>query len=202
MADLLPWGLEGRRALLRAGVCLGLGLPAAGRAQQHVLPGPVEPRRAAPALALTLHNGQAAWLSDLLRGQITALQLMFTGCSGTCPIQGAIFAALQDRLVRELPQTQLLSLSIAPLNDDAKALAAWLKRHGAGSRWLAGVPAVKDGEVMLDFLAGRRNRASPSDPHTPQVYLFDREGRLAYRMAELASPQAILRIMAEMSRTG
>ncbi len=191
-------GLRRRTAVLAG---LGLALPMLSGAQTHAGMGPVEPRLAAPGLALTLHSGRAARLPDLLRGQITALQLMFTGCGSTCPIQGVIFSSLQSSIAHSLPQAQMLSLSIAPLNDDARALANWLQRFGAGPRWQAAVPAVRDGDVMLDFLAGRR-KPGQADRHTPQVYLFDRQGRLAYRCAELASSADISKLMVQLARIG
>ncbi len=195
-----------RRDLLRqtaAWAATGLMATAAQRRAQaqtaeHAPMGPVEPRRPAPALALTLHDGTPARLPELLRGRVTAVQLMFTGCSATCPIQGAIFAALESQLGPEANRTRLLSISIDPLGDDAAALARWRQRFRAGPRWLAGVPPIAQGEWMLDFLGGRRENRT--DRHTPQVVLFDTQGRLAFRCAELAGPGDIACALAELRR--
>ena len=96
----------------------------------------------APDVTLTLHDGRRATLAALLSGKTTVLQLMFTGCSATCPIQGAVFVALQSRLAAAPATVQLLSISIDALADDANALAGWRRRFGASPRWLAGVPRI------------------------------------------------------------
>lgn len=172
---------------------------AAGRAHAHEGLGPVLPRRPAPALSLTLHTGERRALQTLLQGRVTALQLMFTGCSAVCPLQGAVFAALQRQLAPGPAQAQLLSVSIDPLSDDAAALAAWRRRFGAEARWLAGAPPVAQADRLLEFVDGRQ--AGP-DRHTPQTYLFDAEGRFAYRCAELASARDIAAALRELARRG
>ncbi|MBL8330294.1 MAG: SCO family protein [Rubrivivax sp.] len=196
-----------RRHLLRglsggAAVC-GWPMLLGAQTTGHGLLGPVDPRPTAPGLPLTLHDGRPTRLEHLLRGRLTALQLMFTGCSSTCPIQGAVFAGLQQRLAEaRLPAVQLLSVSIDPLGDDARALAAWRQRFHAGEQWLAAVPPLALAERLPDFLASRPTPGKGADGHTPQVYLFDRQGRLAYRMAELASATSIVKALGELARLG
>ena len=189
-----PSGIDrGRRravGALLAGGWSAVGVQRVAHAGHGAL-GPVSPARPVPGLALTLHDGRRTTLSDLLAGRFTALQLMFTGCSATCPIQGAVFAALQAQVLGRNPQAQLLSLSIDPLGDDARALAAWRRRFAARPEWVAAVPSLQHADVMLEFLRGR---ASAADRHTPQVYLMDPQGRLAYRCAELASADDLARL--------
>ena len=188
-----------RRQLLWAATGAGLGGWGA-HALAHEGLGPVTPALPAPGLPLVLHTGERHSLAAVLRGRYTAVQLMFTGCSAVCPIQGAVFASLQQRLATSLPQAQLLSLSIDPLGDDAPALAAWLKRFGAGPQWRAGVPPVRHADVMLDFVKGRSS--TPTDWHTAQVTLFDRQGRLAFKCAELASAGDIELAILGLARQG
>ena len=170
-------------------------LPSAAYA--HAPLGLVGPQQPAPALPLTLHDGTASDLPRLLQGHWTALQLMFTTCSATCPIQGAVFASLQSKLAGTLPHGQLLSVSIDPLNDTSAALAAWRKRFGAQPFWLAAAPPVQHANVLLDFL---NSRASSSDRHTAHVLLFDDQARFAYRCAEFANASDIARLMLQMAR--
>lgn len=187
------------------GSALGLAAPMSGLfsapASAHDSLGPVAPPRPAPALRLTLHNGAQRSLPLLLRGRFTALQLMFTTCSNTCPIQGAVFAALQGPAQLQVPGAQLLSVSINPLADDARALAAWRQRLGAQALWLAAAPPLRHADALLNFVNGRRASAQNSDdPHTAQTYLFDQQGRLAYRCAELAGPQDVLAGLRALAR--
>ncbi len=145
---------------------------------------------------MTSIEGQTIRLDSALSGNVTALQLMFTGCSATCPIQGAMFADLERQLLRAPREYRLLSISIDSLGDDAKALRAWLRRHGAvGDRWSAAVCSAHDLDRLLDFVRGR---ADGADRHTPQVYLFDAQARLCYRTTELPSPAAVKLLMQQI----
>jgi protein SCO1/2 len=171
----------GRRHLLAAGALAWLGVPPAARAKAGV--GPVMPPVTVPALPLRRHDGAAPTLAAQLRGAPTAVQLMFTGCSTVCPIQGALFSALQAALLAERDAAaRLLSLSIDPLADDPAALSAWLRRFGARPLWSAAAPAPQALDPMLSLFNGG---AAAGDRHTGQVYLFDRHARLVWRTSEL-----------------
>jgi protein SCO1 len=112
--------------------------PPAGTPQSHAPFGRVYPQRQPPDLHLTMDDGTSTSLRALLRGRITALQLMFTGCSATCPIQGALFAEVARR---GLPRdAQLLSFSIDPLGDSPKAMREWMLRFGPNAAWRAAIP--------------------------------------------------------------
>jgi protein SCO1/2 len=187
-----------RRAVLRGLVALAL-TSAAGPLAAHGLLGPVTPPLSLPDIGLTLHDGRRTRLSALLSGRVCALQLMFTGCSSICPIQGAVFADVQRQLVaagrpgrRDAVSFGLVSISIDALGDDARALAAWRQRHGADRDWLAAVPSVDDIDRLIEVLRGR---ATGVDRHTAQVFITDRAGRLAYRCAELAAASAVVQAL-------
>ncbi len=158
--------------------------------------GPLRPPLPAPKLALTGGDGKRFELTDRLRGRITALQLMFTGCSATCPIQGALFGAVAP-LINAQREMQLLSLSIDPLGDSPQAVRAWLARFGTHAHWHAAVPRVDDVDRLLDFVRGR---AAGADRHTAQVYLFDRQARLAYRTADMPPARFVAETMSQLSR--
>jgi protein SCO1/2 len=173
-------------------------LPAAGA---HTNAGRVDPPRPAPPLPLTLHDGRANTLARLLAGHSTALQLMFTGCTATCPIQGALFASVQAGLAREraAPGAQLLSLSIDPLGDDAAALARWLRAAGAGPGWLGAVPSVAGVDTIFDFLGGR---SRGPDRHTAQVYLFNARAELVLRSPDFPAPAQVQGWLQALARAG
>lgn len=189
-----------RRAVLVATAALH-ALPAA-RARTPPAPhepfGPVRPPQPAPRLALRTEDGGRTDLGAALRGRISAVQLMFTGCSATCPIQGALFDALAP-LVQTDARMQLLSLSIDPLADTPQALRQWRLRFGTHANWRAAAPRVEDVDRLLDFLRGR---AQGADRHTAQIYLFDREARLAYRTADMPPARFVADTMGQLSRLG
>jgi protein SCO1/2 len=187
-----------RRTFLRA----GLGAVLLGTVPQliwaHAVVGQVQPPQSLPAINVTRHDGSSTTLQSLLLGKTTAVQLMFTGCSQSCPLQGALFAAVQERLP---PQThadvQLLSLSIDPLGDDAKALSTWLKQFGAGRSWSAAVPSVKDSERLRTAL---QQSTDSRDNHTGQVFLFNKKGLLVWRTENLPTIDMVVRQLVNISR--
>jgi protein SCO1 len=182
-----------RRRLL--GGCAASGLLSVGAKESaaHGSFGPVQPATPAPALPLLDTQGTPTRLGALLQGRVTAVQLMFTGCSATCPIQGAMFSEVQQRLAREDGSLRLLSLSIDPLGDDPKALRDWLHKFSAVSpRWSAALPRGQDVDRLLDFLRGR---ATGTDRHTAQAFVFDRQARLVYRTEDMPNPVALVELM-------
>jgi protein SCO1 len=159
--------------------------PAAGRDEF----GPVQPPVTPPPTRLLSDESKPAELASLLQGRITAVQLMFTGCSSTCPLQGAVFAATQTLLEQESADLRLLSISIDPLGDTPASLRRWLTSFGAKpSRWTGAVLTTADLDRLVGFFRGR---ASGIDTHTARVYLFDRQARLVYRTTELPTAQRI-----------
>jgi protein SCO1/2 len=144
--------------------------------------GPVVPTRRLDPWPVLTHRGQRTNLPALLAGKVSAVQLMFTGCSATCPIQGALFAQAQSLLKAAVPSAQFVSISIDALGDTPAALDAWLKKFSAAPGWLAAVPRPADVDAIVDRLGsgGERLPTGP-DPHTGQVYLFDRRAELVLR---------------------
>src|SRR2546421_2758821 len=175
-----------RRRLMKA-MLGGALLPALPRqGLSHADFGPVAPAKSVPSLACVLSDGRTATLVEMLTGRTTALQLMFTGCSAVCPIQGALFARLQGMLPNQLARNiQLLSLSIDPLSDDPKALSAWLKRFDARPGWIAASPALA-GLGLLTALF--RSGVNDADDHSTQVYLINRGAKLVWRTSPLPKP--------------
>jgi protein SCO1 len=169
-----------RRLLAAAGLAAG-GVQAAAVEEPPV--GWVNPRALAPALMLQCADGRQRNLRQLLGGRVTAVQLMFTGCTTSCPVQGALFAQVAGKLPPQ--DLQLLSISIDALGDDAKTLAQWQGRFGHHAAWAAGVPAVADVDPLASYLRGVSARAGT---HTAQVFAFDRQARLVYRTGD--SPRA------------
>lgn len=190
-----------RRSLLAGAVAL-TATAIAPAARAHGSAGAVSPPQPAPRVAVTRHDGHQAELAALLRGRATAMQLMFTGCSATCPIQGALFAAAEQQLARGATGTgagQLLSLSIDPLADDAAALKAWRAKFGAGSLWSAAVPAAQHLDPLLDFLQGRKAGA---DRHTAQVYFFNRRAELVLRTVDFPPSGEVVRLLQTLMAMG
>lgn len=185
----------GTAALVGAGgAAAAIGLPPLRRNPPPVLPppvaaavdhlpfGPVRPPRLLPDPPVLLDDGGRAGLRGLGAGRWTWLQLMFTGCTTTCPIQGAIFQTAEAEFGRRGRKALLLSLSVDPVSDDAAALAAWRRRFGAGADWRAAAPPFERLVEILDTLNGR---GAGVDIHDGRAYLVDPQGRYVFATADL-----------------
>ncbi|MCA3184225.1 MULTISPECIES: SCO family protein [unclassified Cupriavidus] len=188
-----------RRAWMRA-LSASVVATASRGAVAHVSAGAVEPLVPAPDAWVVDAAGQRQRLDALMQGKVTALQTMFTGCSSVCPLQGAMFGAVQSGLAGKKGRypLQLLSLSIDPLGDSPQAMQAWLKKMGAGRTWQGVIPS---GDVMAlrSKLAGR----PPSenlDKHATQVYFFNASAQMCWRSQALPQPEDVVAVMAFLAR--
>jgi protein SCO1/2 len=157
--------------------------------------GPVIPAETPPDLALTFDNGAASSLVAALQGHVTAVQLMFTSCQATCPIQGALFAQAAKQL-REGSSAQLVSISIDPARDTPEALREWMKRFGSSPRWRAARPDKQKLDALVAFL---KSKQPGPDPHTAQVYYFNRKGELVLRSVDFPPASSIAKSLEDLS---
>jgi protein SCO1/2 len=158
--------------------------------------GRIKPPVPIPDVKLVENSGTETALAAIAQGHATAVQLMFTQCTTTCPIQAAIFQRVQ-RLIPEMAakNIQLLSLSVDPEADTPKAMSAWLKRFHAGPNWIGAAPSQKDGPQIQNFF-GRANGAFAS--HSTQVNIVDRKGRLVWRTIELPTAEEIANVLQKL----
>jgi protein SCO1 len=162
--------------------------------------GAIKPPRVAPALKLVRQDGVSDTLLGLVEGHVTAAQLMFTSCTTTCPIQGAIFARTQRLLGEQAGHgVQLLSLSVDPDRDTPAVLESWLGRFNARPGWIAAAPQTSDVERLRDF-SGRGR--TPSDNHSTRIQLFNRRGELVWRTGELPDAEEIASLLRKLSTGG
>jgi len=138
-----------------------------------------------PDFSLTAVSAKTAPRSlrraDLL-GRVWVADFVFTHCSGPCPALSTNMSALQKRLPLGVG---LLTLTVDPDRDDAKALAAYAERYAAdATRWLF-VTGPKDALTAL-LVKGFKVPAveDPSAPtgtrvtHSTRLVLVDAKGRL------------------------
>lgn len=188
-----------RRAWLR-GISASILAVASRDMYAHVSAGPVD----APLPTLdgwvVDQFGRRVRLQDMLLGGVTAMQTIFTGCSSVCPLQGALFSAVQDGMPRVNARypLRLVSLSIDPLSDSPEALRAWLQRMGAGPNWRAVAPTGAV-EQIRTVLAGRP--PGPNlDAHSTQVYFFNKAAQLCWRSPALPQAKEVLYVMERLAQ--
>jgi len=166
----------------------------------HTGMGPVTPPLLVPNTWVIDEGGQERRMLDVLSGKVSAVQTMFTGCSSVCPLQGALFSAVQEGMpqLRSRRSLQLISVSIDPLADSPDALHTWLKRFVAGPSWHAVAPRLGDVKEIRAALAGQA--LSPNlDSHSTQVYFFDKTARLCWRSTSFPLADEVLYVLEHLA---
>lgn len=155
--------------------------------------GRIKPPVPVPDIPLLRFDGAMTTLPGLTRGYATAVQMMFTSCGTVCPMQAAIFSRVQKLLPdMHAAKSQLLSLSIDPEDDNAKALSAWKRRYRGGPSWIVAAPGAKDSARIQNFFGQAKGRYAD---HSAQVNIVDREGRLVWRTNEFPSSEEIASLL-------
>jgi protein SCO1 len=154
--------------------------------------GSIYPPVPVPDIKLVRHDGVSTTLQRLADEHATAVQLMFTQCTTTCPIGAAVFQRVQkavpDMAARRI---QLLSVSIDPKDDTPKALSAWRDRFHAGPTWMAAASATADIKPLQEFFG----KGLDLSDHSNQVSILDRRGRLIYRTYDMPSAEEIIGVL-------
>ncbi len=158
----------------------------------------INPPQRVPDVPVLCDSGATVGLASLLKGRVTAIQLIFTSCSTTCPIEAAIFQQVQDRLSAQTSDgIQLLSLSVDPETDTPDALHAWLGKFHARSGWIAAAPRMNDLPLLRKFF-GDDGRAVAN--HNTRVQIINRRGELIWRTFDFPSSDSIAGIINQMRR--
>lgn len=104
------------------------------------LPGVATPSRTTldvPDTTLLDQEGrEVRFKSDVLGEKTVAIQFIFTTCRAICPVMGAAFAKLQDRLGDRLGRDiSLVSVSIDPVTDTPSRMKQWGEQFEARPGW-------------------------------------------------------------------
>jgi protein SCO1/2 len=159
--------------------------------------GRIEPAEPVPELTVLRDDAVRLPLERQLRGRITALHFMFTGCTSTCPIQGATFARVQALLgPQRAERLQLLSMSVDALGDAPASLARWRVALSAGPSWRAAVPIAAHGARLLEWAAA--GQGTGADVHATQVLLIDERARLVFRSVDLPDARQVADLLVSL----
>jgi protein SCO1/2 len=192
-----------RRALLRDMAAVALGALSPPLFAAHEGSGLVTPPVRLDDTWLVDQTGKKHLLNDLLRQRVTALQTVYTGCGTVCPLQGALFSTVQDRIprIRTRHPLQLLSVGIDPLSDSPSALHAWLTRFQAGPAWHAATPSLADVDRMRLALSGSTLPLGNLADHATQIYCFDASAMLRWRSADLPRADDVCDVLGALALT-
>jgi protein SCO1 len=126
-------------------------------------------------------HGTRFTLADL-HGRPVVVTFVATRCADACPIAGAMFAKLAERLRRDKIRAQLLSITLDPGYDSPFVMARYAEAYGADAatwRLASGVPHDVRALMGAFGVVARPDRNGVPDAHTSFVYVLDSRGRLA-----------------------
>jgi protein SCO1 len=90
-----------------------------------------------PNVPLISHLGQSVrFYDDLVKGQVVAINFMYTTCRNSCPVTATHIAHVQQALrERHGDKVRFLSISLNPEFDTPDALSAYANANAAGPNW-------------------------------------------------------------------
>ncbi len=88
-------------------------------------------------LKLVNQDGQEMRLySDLMKDKTVVIDVMFTTCTGACPVMSGAFAKIQDHLGDRVGKdVNLISITVDPVNDTPAKLKEYSARFKARPGW-------------------------------------------------------------------
>jgi protein SCO1/2 len=125
-----------------------------------------------PNVTLTTQDGQKVrFYDDVIKGKIVVIDLIYTHCVDSCPLETARLVQVQkmlgDRVGKDI---FFYSISIDPIHDTPKVLKAYAEKYHVGPGWtfLTGKKADID---LISKKLGLYSEPDPNDRdgHTPSV---------------------------------
>ncbi len=150
-----------------------------------------------PDVTVLDQDGKAVrFYEDLVKGKVVAINFVFTSCRTACPLLGAGFMGLQEKLGDQLGKDYgLISVSVDPDVDRPERLRSWARQYGARPGWVQ-VTATEGGRADLIRLLKALQVYSPEKTnHSQSVLVVDgdsREGWTSRRTASVAELATML----------
>jgi protein SCO1/2 len=120
-------------------------VPAAHDAHHHAAPADAKPK----AARVTLHDIQLVdvdgqtirFKSEAVGNRIVVVGFIYTSCTTICPVTSAVFADVQQRLIKTLGErfgheVKLITLTVDPATDTSDRLKAYAANFGSPVGWL------------------------------------------------------------------
>jgi protein SCO1/2 len=145
-------------------------------------------------IKLVNQDGQEMRLySDLLKDRTVVIDVMFTRCTGACPVMSGTFAKVQEHLGDRLGKdVYLMSISVDPVNDTPAKLKEYAARFHAKPGWFFLTGSKENVDAALKKL-GQYTEA-PGDHGNLFLIGNDRTG-LWKKAFGLAKPEELLPIV-------
>jgi protein SCO1/2 len=151
-----------------------------------------------PNVPLTTQDGTVVrFYEDLLKGKAVAINLIYTRCSASCPLETAKLVQVQrllgDRVGKDV---FFYSISIDPKHDTPEVLKAYAQRFHVGPGWLFLTGKEEDIQLVskklgLSFLTNAWNR----DGHQPTLMVGNEPTGEWMRNSSVENPKFLAMMM-------
>ena len=152
-----------------------------------------------PNVPLTTQDGKVVrFYDDLLKGKSVAINLIYTRCSASCPLETAKMTQVQrilgDRVGKDV---FFYSISIDPGHDTPEALKAYMQKFHVGPGWLFLTGKEEDIKLVakklgLSSLTDLSNR----DGHMPSLMVGNEPSARWMRQSAVDNPRFLAAQMA------
>jgi protein SCO1/2 len=152
-----------------------------------------------PNIQLTTQDGKTVhFYDDLIKGKIVAIDLIYTTCQYSCPLETARLAQVQkmlgDRVGKDI---FFISITIDPKNDTPEVLKAYAKKFHAGPGWTF----LTGKKEEIDFLSRKlglySDPAATLDGHTPHLLLGNEPMGQWMRNSALDNPRFLSQMIGD-----
>ena len=153
-----------------------------------------------PNVTLTTHAGATVhFYDDLIKGKIVAINLIYTTCKYSCPLETARMAQVQtllgDRMGRDV---FFYSITIDPEHDTPEVLKEYGRKYHAGPGWTFLTGKQADIEAISKKL-GLYSAPNPANPdgHTPYLLVGNEATGQWMRNSAVDNPKFIARTIGD-----
>jgi protein SCO1/2 len=153
-----------------------------------------------PNVTLTTQDGASVhFYDDLIKGKIVAINLIYTTCKYSCPLETARLAQVQtvlgDRMGRDV---FFYSITIDPEHDTPTVLKAYAEKFHAGPGWLFLTGSRADIDLISKKI-GLYAPPNPSDPdgHVPSLLVGNEVTGQWMRNSGLDNPKFLARTIGD-----
>jgi protein SCO1/2 len=139
----------------------------------------------------TQHGTKVHFYDDLLKGKIVVIDLFYTECRDSCPLETARLAQVQNMLGDRVGKDIFFySISIDPKQDSPDVLKAYANKYHVGPGWLF-LNGKKEDIDLISKKLGLYSDPDPSDRdgHTPSVLLGNEPTGQWIRNSALDNPR-------------
>ena len=153
-----------------------------------------------PNVPLTTQHGTVVhFYDDLIKGRAVVINLVYTRCTASCPLETAKLAQVQrllgDRVGKDV---FFYSISIDPEHDTPEVLEAYARRFHVGPGWLFLTGKHEDIQLVskklgLASLIDRWNR----DGHQPALMVGNESTGEWMRSSAVENPKFLARMMSD-----